>query len=607
LEPHLTLNDTDRSALEMALRLRDRATAPVTITVAAVGPVAWAQVLRETLGLGVDRVRLIQSVDALAPDNAADGLAAVFREDQAFDLILGGHDEGGNQEGLVARLTALALGVPYAGRASRLAVHKTSAGTELLLLDANGRQQRARDLPSAAAVEAGLPLRPYSLAGYLAGLEKPVEIERWPKGVPARPVALQEGLHAVAAASERPPRPLTPSDAAQMTRASIGLVDGSAFESTPFEGAIEDLPCSNFPDDGVVVVLRAGSDGSLQPTVQGTLHAARLVAACENLSLTVLLLVTTSEQSQRCALGRVLKWFNGQVILLAVGSDEDSTEIKSRLLTESWSHLTVKPRAVVGEPWTEGAFATLSRRQQPYGVAALRIRRVVLEDDTVTLVACRAGGKLSVRQTMATGPDLAYWITLAADVEVTGGPDSPAAAIPRIQRWTPSLNRFYGQREFHHLLDELKQETGISRLSDADFIIDVGYGVGNRDGYEGVIEPLERALCELGVRKLMVGGSRKVTEELRLLSADRQIGQTGTSVNPRVLLAIGISGAPQHLGYIGTRATILAFNRDPEAPIMTLNQRQRLPRVFPIVGDLFETVPAFTAALLRDTAGTLPV
>ena len=134
------------------------------------------------------------------------------------------------------------------------------------------------------------------------------------------------------------------------------------------------------------------------------------------------------------------------------------------------------------------------------------------------------------------------------------------------------------------------------------FILDVGYGVGNRDGYEAVIEPLQLALHKLGVRSVMIGGSRKVTEELHILPAERQIGQSGVSVNPLVLLAIGISGAPQHVNYIGTRATILAFNRDAEAPIMTLNQRRPRPRVFPVLGDLFETIPAFIAALQQDAA-----
>jgi electron transfer flavoprotein alpha subunit len=143
----------------------------------------------------------------------------------------------------------------------------------------------------------------------------------------------------------------------------------------------------------------------------------------------------------------------------------------------------------------------------------------------------------------------------------------------------------------------LKVHTGLVRLSDAEFIIDVGYGVGNRDGYEAVIEPLERALRELGVREVVVGGSRKVTEELHLLPNDRQIGQSGVSVNPRLLLAVGVSGAPQHLNYIAGRATIVAFNRDPEAPLMTLNQRQSQPRVFPVLGDLFETIPALISAL----------
>jgi electron transfer flavoprotein alpha subunit len=172
----------------------------------------------------------------------------------------------------------------------------------------------------------------------------------------------------------------------------------------------------------------------------------------------------------------------------------------------------------------------------------------------------------------------------------------------RVERWAPPLELFYGRDDIQRLLEEVKQETGVVRLGDAEIILDVGFGVGNRDGYEAVIEPLEQALRQLGARSLMVGGSRKVTEELHILPLDRQIGQSGVSVNPKLLLAVGISGAPQHLSYIGPRATVVAFNRDPEAPIMTLNQRQPQPRVFPVVGDLFETVPAFIAALKEEPA-----
>ena len=58
------------------------------------------------------------------------------------------------------------------------------------------------------------------------------------------------------------------------------------------------------------------------------------------------------------------------------------------------------------------------------------------------------------------------------------------------------MKGFYRQEDVRRMLDELKEHTGLVRLSDAEFIIDVGFGVGNRDGYEAVIEPLERALRE---------------------------------------------------------------------------------------------------------------
>jgi len=134
-------------------------------------------------------------------------------------------------------------------------------------------------------------------------------------------------------------------------------------------------------------------------------------------------------------------------------------------------------------------------------------------------------------------------------------------------------------------------------IADAEFIIDVGYAIRNRENFDAVIVPLQKRLQEIGVKHVTIGGTRKVVEELKLLEATQQIGQTGTAVNPQIILAIGVSGAPQHVDYIGDRATIIAFNQDAAAPLMTLNQRRAQPKVVPIVGDLFETVPAFTAAL----------
>jgi electron transfer flavoprotein alpha subunit len=95
----------------------------------------------------------------------------------------------------------------------------------------------------------------------------------------------------------------------------------------------------------------------------------------------------------------------------------------------------------------------------------------------------------------------------------------------------------------------------------------------------------------------MIGATRKVTQDLELLPHDRQIGQTGVSVNPKLIIALAVSGAPQHVDYIGDRATILSFNVDPEAPMMKLNDQKARPVVHPITGDVWQTIPAFIEAV----------
>jgi electron transfer flavoprotein alpha subunit len=606
-ETHFTLTDADRSALETAVRLRDQAAAPVTIQVMAVGPREHSQALHEALNLGVDCVRLIVTdKDPVTPDSAALALAAVLADRGSFDLVLGGTVDARSQEGVVARLAAAALGFADAGSAAQIAVRKTAHKGELLLLNSADRQPRSRPLPGTVCVDAGLPLRPFGTEAYLAGAARTVEMEPWPKKVPALSQAYFAATDSADGrlTGEMQPHPLTPREAASHTLELMGLSVDLSGTAREFTGPIDDVQTPTLLDNGVVAILAADSSGRLPASARTTLRAAGMVTAFEASNLTVLLFVPNAEEKQRYAVAQALDCAPAGIVLLAGKNVDTSADLRCRLLKECWPQQQVPPQFVIGEPWTEDAFIALNAGSAQPGTAILRVRGLELVDEQLIAECRRLGDKLRLRRRIQPKAGKTVWIHLAGEVDLVGEPATTETA-PRVERWSPRLEKLASRQEMQRLLDELKRETGITRLADADFIIDVGFGIGNRDGYETVIEPLEEALRGLGVKSLIVGGSRKVTEELHLLPADRQIGQSGVSVNPRIVLAIGISGAPQHINYIGARTSILAFNRDPDAPLMTLNQRQSRPKVYPVVGDLFATVPDFTAALRTEKPGEL--
>ena len=119
-------------------------------------------------------------------------------------------------------------------------------------------------------------------------------------------------------------------------------------------------------------------------------------------------------------------------------------------------------------------------------------------------------------------------------------------------------------------------------LSQAERIVAVGRGIKGQE-HIAVAQQLAEALgAELAA-------SRPICDS-GWLPMERQIGSSGQTVAPRLYLALGISGAIQHLvGMTGAR-TIVAINTDPEAPILEIAD-------YGIVGDLFEIVPAVIAAL----------
>jgi electron transfer flavoprotein alpha subunit len=142
---------------------------------------------------------------------------------------------------------------------------------------------------------------------------------------------------------------------------------------------------------------------------------------------------------------------------------------------------------------------------------------------------------------------------------------------------------------------------GVS-LNDANIIVSGGRGVSNNPsltpppGLDDKAQEIWRAqqgFTLVGDLATVLGaavGASRAAVDAGYIPYAHQVGQTGKVVSPDLYIAAGISGAIQHLAGMRTSKTIVAINKDPDAPIYKLSR-------FGVVGDLYEILPALTDAL----------
>ena len=204
-----------------------------------------------------------------------------------------------------------------------------------------------------------------------------------------------------------------------------------------------------------------------------------------------------------------------------------------------------------------------------------------LADGAVSLPE-QSNGKFTVKKTAFSGKAFAVVELTSANKVISLIPNSYKVVEKSV---TPTVEDFAAEgnaSDFKAMIKEIVRSTDKVSLPDADIVVSGGRGLKGPENW-GMVEELADLLgAALACSKPVSDSGWRPHSE--------HVGQTGIAVSPNLYIAIGISGAIQHLAGVSSSKVIVVINKDPEAPFFKVAD-------YGIVGDAFEVVPKLIAAI----------